>query len=75
MAAPLIDLDAADLPDLRPAWTAYVGDDNPRHVPATVRAKGRLVRHTVVLGPFGVQFWWQARASEDAKWLWIEQSG
>jgi hypothetical protein len=74
MDKPLVSLDEPLPVDARATWTVYVGDDAPRHVPATVKAAGRYVRHVVVCGPFGTQFWWQASADGD-HWLWIEQSG
>jgi hypothetical protein len=74
VAAPLIRLSEPLGVDVRAVWTVYVGDDEPRHIPAEVSTAGRYVRHVMVCGPFGVQFWWQVSEDGD-KWLWREQSG
>lgn len=74
MTAPLIDLAEPLVVDIRANWTVYIGDDEPRHVPASVRAKWCYVRHVCVCGPFGVQFWWQGSDDGD-KWYWADQTG
>jgi hypothetical protein len=74
VAAPLISLSEPLAVDQRATWTVYVGDDEPRHVPQAVQAAGRWVRHVLVVGPFGVQFWYQSSHDGD-KWLWVQQTG
>jgi hypothetical protein len=74
MAVALISLSEPLAWSARAAWTLYVGDDEPRHVPPSVRAAGRYVRHVCVCGPFGVQFYWQVSDDGD-KWYWHEQTG
>lgn len=74
MAAPLISLSEPLAVDLRAAWIVYVGDEEPRYVPASVRAAGRYVRHVCVCGPFEPQFWYQV-SNDGETWFWQEQSG
>jgi hypothetical protein len=74
VAVPLISLGEMPVVDTRAAWTVYVGDDNPRHIPKSVQAAGKYVRHVCVCGPFGVQFWYQVSNGDDL-WLWIMQTG
>jgi hypothetical protein len=72
--APLISLTETPVVDVRAAWVLYVGDDEPRRVPAEVRQAGQHVRHVVVCGLFGVEFWWQASPDGD-QWYFVQQSG
>jgi hypothetical protein len=74
VAAPLIRLSDEYALEVPAAWVVYIGDDEPRHVPAPVRAMGRYVQHVMVCGPFGVQFWYRV-SDNGEKWYWAAQTG
>jgi hypothetical protein len=74
VAVPLISLSETPPVEIRAAWSVYIGDDDPRHVPAAVGAMGQYLRHVCVCGPFGVEFWYQF-SHDGETWYFGQKTG